>query len=44
MFAEGTDPCLHIVRMYEDAQHKTEVEEAHSPSQWRNHYTEKDSE
>lgn len=38
-FEEGSDPCLHIVRLYEDEEHRVAVEEAHSPSQWRNHYT-----
>lgn len=38
-FEEGSDPCLHIIRLYEDEEHKSAVEEAHSPSQWRNHYT-----
>lgn len=36
---EGDDPCIHIVRMYEDEQQKLAVEENHSPSSWRNHYT-----
>lgn len=39
-FDEGYDPCIHIVRMYESEQQKDAVENAHSPSQWRNHYTE----
>ena len=29
------DPCLHMIRLYEDKQHKLEIEENHSPSQWR---------
>lgn len=37
-FEEG-DPCIHIVRMYESNEHRAAVEEAHSPSQWRNHYS-----
>lgn len=37
-FEEG-DPCIHIVRMYEGPEHKASVEETHSPSQWRNSYT-----
>lgn len=36
---EGHDPCAHILRLYESAEHKNSVEETHSPSQWRNHYT-----
>ena len=38
-FEEGSDPCMHIVRMYESKEHKNAIEEAHSPSQWRNHYS-----
>ena len=38
-FDEGQDPCTHIVRMYEDIDMKKEVEDNHSPSQWRNSYT-----
>jgi hypothetical protein len=38
-FDEGQDPCTHIVRMYEDIDMKNKVEENHSPSQWRNSYT-----
>lgn len=36
---EGNDPCIHVVRMYEDEQQKLSVEENHSPTNWRNHYT-----
>lgn len=32
---EDTDPCIHIVRMYESSGHKLEVEQNHSPSIWR---------
>lgn len=35
----GEDPCIHVVRLYYDADEKKAVEENHSPSQWRNHYT-----
>jgi len=38
-FEDGSDPCLHIIRMYESDEHRAAVEEAHSPSRWRNHYT-----
>ncbi len=38
-FDEGHDPCIHIIRMYESDQQKDAIENAHSPSQWRNHYT-----
>lgn len=34
-FAEGGDPCMHMIRLYEDAEHKALIEESHSPSQWR---------
>lgn len=40
MWADGDDPCQHIIRLYEDEEHKAAVEKAHSPSMWRNHYTE----
>lgn len=30
------DPCIHIIRLYEDLDDKKEVEENHSPSIWRN--------
>jgi hypothetical protein len=32
---EGDDPCIHILRLYSSSEHKTEVEENHSPSLWR---------
>lgn len=32
---ETGDPCVHIVRLYDSPEHKREVEENHSPSQWR---------
>lgn len=34
---DGEPPCLHMVRLYNDDQHKAEVEDAHSPSVWRQH-------
>jgi hypothetical protein len=37
-FGEGQDPCVHIVRMYDDINMKKEIEDNHSPSQWRNSY------
>jgi hypothetical protein len=37
-FGEGQDPCIHIVRMYEDIDTKKEIENNHFPSQWRNSY------
>ena len=38
-FGEGQDPCIHVVRMYDDIDMKKEIENEHSPSQWRNSYT-----
>lgn len=32
---EMGDPCVHIVRLYEDHKHREAVEQAHSPSIWR---------
>jgi hypothetical protein len=29
------DPCVHIIRLYEDIDIKKQVEENHSPSLWR---------
>lgn len=39
MWSEGEDICVHIIRLYEDEEQKTGVEKAHSPTNWRNHYT-----
>jgi len=33
-FVEG-DPCIHIIRLYEDKETKITVEQNHSPSIWR---------
>lgn len=33
---DGKDPCIHIIRLYLDAEHKTSIERDHAPSQWRN--------
>jgi hypothetical protein len=33
---EESDPCIHIIRLYEDESVKKSVEENHSPSIWRN--------
>jgi hypothetical protein len=33
-FEEG-DPCIHIIRLYEDRSQKRGVEDNHSPSTWR---------
>lgn len=32
---EEADPCLHIIRLYEDEGQKKAIEENHSPSLWR---------
>jgi hypothetical protein len=37
-FGEGQDPCVHVVRMYDDIDTKKEIESNHSPTQWRNSY------
>ena len=42
-FDDGEDPCMHVVRMYEDIGMKDEIEDNHSPSQWRNSYTNQNS-
>ena len=34
-WVDGEDPCIHIIRLYEDADVKRGVEANHSPSQWR---------
>ena len=38
-FDEGQDPCTHVVRLYEDIDMKKDIEDNHSPSQWRISYT-----
>lgn len=35
-FERGEDPCMHVLRLYEDVDMKNSVEEFHSPSVWRN--------
>jgi hypothetical protein len=34
-FDEGGDPCVHVIRLYEDESIKLGVEQNHSPSIWR---------
>lgn len=34
---DGEPPCLHIVRLYMDDEHRAEIEDSHSPSVWRKH-------
>ena len=32
---DGEPPCMHMIRLYDDEDHKKAVEMTHSPSQWR---------
>lgn len=32
---EGLDPCMHIIRLYEEESPKEDVEANHTPSVWR---------
>jgi len=32
---EEYEPCIHIIRLYEDEEMKSRIERDHSPSQWR---------
>ena len=34
-FDDGYDPCLHVIRLYENDEVRDAVEQNHSPSQWR---------
>lgn len=34
-FMDGGDPCVHIIRLYPDAETKAGVEANHSPTVWR---------
>lgn len=34
-FDSGEDPCIHVIRMYEDLDVKAGVEDNHSASVWR---------
>jgi hypothetical protein len=34
-FDDGADPCIHIIRLYDDFEHGQDVEANHSPSVWR---------
>jgi hypothetical protein len=33
---EESDPCIHIIRLYESPEEKAAIEFNHSPSLWRN--------
>lgn len=35
VFDDGDDPCVHIIRLYEDDYVRHSVEKNHSPSVWR---------
>lgn len=35
IFDEGSDPCIHIIRLYDDPLHGREIEENNSPAYWR---------
>lgn len=35
----GSDPCSHVIRLYDDAAQKASIEKTHSPTNWRNTYT-----
>lgn len=34
-FEDGADPCMHVIRLYEDYNQKKSIEANHSPSVWR---------
>ena len=34
-FEDGADPCMHIIRLYDDYSQKNSIEANHSPSIWR---------
>lgn len=40
-YEQGGDPCIHVVRMYEDKEQQKQVEQNHAPTNWRDHYSEK---
>lgn len=31
----GEPPCMHIIRLYDNEEHRLEIEDAHGPSVWR---------
>ena len=39
---EEDDPCVHVIRPYESSEHKSAVEENHSPSTWRDTWSTRD--
>ena len=38
MDLHGEAPCMHLIRLYDDNDHRTQIEESHSPSVWRKPY------
>lgn len=34
-FMDGYDPCIFVIRIYEDDEHRKAIEENHAPSMWR---------
>lgn len=34
-WAEGDDPCIHVLRLYEDQDHRLSIESNDSPTLWR---------
>lgn len=34
-WADGDDPCIHILRLYEDHDHRLSIESNDSPTLWR---------
>jgi hypothetical protein len=39
---EYDDPCVHVIRPYGSSEHKSAVEENHSPSTWRDTWSTRD--
>lgn len=37
-FEQGSDPCIHMIRPYQDLKERLAVEANHPPSIWRNNY------
>jgi hypothetical protein len=35
-FEDGYDPCVHVIRAYNDEDHRQSVEANHAPTIWRN--------
>lgn len=41
-YDDGDDPCLHILRLYQDEVARLTIEDNHPPSVWRNHTTQEE--